>query len=151
MSDDSKKIYLKLKEIRKKKGLTLSDVADKSGMNIQKVGRMERGETQISIDNLNKIAKVLNVPVSSIFKVLDDQDMKSDNEGMKDIEMIPEIYDYLEKLFDKHSIEYDNKTIVYISTEIYNIIGNMKKSIPNDKDSVRVFFQGMSNILERLL
>ena len=40
MSDDSKKIYLKLKEIRKKKGLTLSDVADKSGMNIQKVGRM---------------------------------------------------------------------------------------------------------------
>ena len=151
MSDDSKKIYLKLKEIRKKKGLTLSDVADKSGMNIQKVGRMERGETQISVDNLNKIAKVLNVPVSSIFKVLDDQDMRSDNEGMKDIEMIPEIYDYLEKLFDKHSIEYDNKTIVYISTEIYNIIGNMKKSIPNDKDSVRVFFQGMSNILERLL
>ena len=151
MSDDSKKIYLKLKEIRKKKGLTLSDVADKSGMNIQKVGRMERGETQISVDNLNKIAKVLNVPVSSIFKVLDDQDMRSDNEGMKDIEMIPEIYDYLEKLFDKHSIEYDNKTIVYISTEIYNIIGNMKKSIPNDKDLVRVFFQGMSNILERLL
>ena len=151
MSDDSKKIYLKLKEIRKKKGLTLSDVADKSGMNIQKVGRMERGETQISVENLSKIAKVLNVPVSSIFKVLDDQDMRSDNERMKDIEMIPEIYDYLEKLFDKHSIEYDNKTIVYISTEIYNIIGNMKKSIPNDKDSVRVFFQGMSNILERLL
>lgn len=51
----------KLKNARKKEGLTQLDVADKTGMDVTYYARIERGEINTSYDKLQKIAKVLKI------------------------------------------------------------------------------------------
>jgi transcriptional regulator with XRE-family HTH domain len=57
----SKKVGRKIRIIRKQRGLTQEDIADKSGMHVSTLGRIERGESNPPLQTLNKIAQVLKV------------------------------------------------------------------------------------------
>lgn len=59
MSDDvqnDNKVLLKLRDVRRAKGMSLNSLAEKVGIDYQRVGRIERGETQMTVDMLSKIS-----------------------------------------------------------------------------------------------
>lgn len=51
----------RLREERRARNLTLEDVAEKSGLNWSYIAQIERGERNIGIDNIDTLAKALNV------------------------------------------------------------------------------------------
>jgi transcriptional regulator with XRE-family HTH domain len=57
----------RIRELRKKAGLSQEDVADKAGLNPNYIGRVERGEINVTVDTLFKIAVSLNVGVDEFF------------------------------------------------------------------------------------
>jgi transcriptional regulator with XRE-family HTH domain len=62
-----------LRKARKEAGLSQEEFADKIGINRTYYGNLERGENGASIDKLQKISKVLNVPLSELFEQVEKQ------------------------------------------------------------------------------
>lgn len=58
----------RLREIRKKKGLTQRKLAEIGNMDLSYIGKIERGEQLPSIKSLLKIGKALSIPVTSFFE-----------------------------------------------------------------------------------
>jgi transcriptional regulator with XRE-family HTH domain len=58
----------RIREIRKKKGLSQERVALAAGLDRSYVGGVERGERNVAIVNLNKIAKALNVSLPTLLQ-----------------------------------------------------------------------------------
>ena len=52
--------------LRKKQGLTQSDLADITGIGLNSIARYERDEVQPSIENANQIAQALHVTVDEL-------------------------------------------------------------------------------------
>jgi transcriptional regulator with XRE-family HTH domain len=57
-----------LREARKEAELSQEAFADKLGINRTYYGNLERGENAISIEKLQEISRVLNIPLSELFK-----------------------------------------------------------------------------------
>lgn len=66
-TEENKNIHIKLREIRRARGLTVNTLAEKMGENHQKVGRIERGRRSLTVDYLVKISKALGTPMESLF------------------------------------------------------------------------------------
>lgn len=62
-----------LREARKKAGLSQEEFADKIGINRTYYGNLERGENSASLDKLQKISTVLNIPLSELFEQVEKQ------------------------------------------------------------------------------
>ncbi len=58
----------KIKRIREMLGKTQEEIAEKLSLTAQAYGRMERGETSITTDRLEKIANALGVNADEIMK-----------------------------------------------------------------------------------
>lgn len=56
-----------IRELRKSQGLTQEDLADKAGVHRTYIGMIERGEKNITLSNIEKLASALNIPISEIF------------------------------------------------------------------------------------
>jgi len=61
-----KKVGTRIKDYRIKSGLSQEKLAFAGGLDRTYIGSVERGERNISIINLSKIAKALNVPISDL-------------------------------------------------------------------------------------
>ncbi|MCZ0717840.1 helix-turn-helix domain-containing protein [Aerococcus kribbianus] len=57
-----KQINDQIKALRLEKGLTQAKISEKVGISVNQYSRIERGLTSPTLDNLQSIAKVLNVP-----------------------------------------------------------------------------------------
>jgi transcriptional regulator with XRE-family HTH domain len=55
-----------LRLIRAQKGISQEELADRAGLHRTFVGSVERGERNISIDNVEKLAKALGVMASGL-------------------------------------------------------------------------------------
>jgi transcriptional regulator with XRE-family HTH domain len=53
--------------LRKEKGLSQEALADRCGIHRTYIGGIERGERNVSLENIEKIAKALGVSISSLF------------------------------------------------------------------------------------
>ncbi|KTC65127.1 Regulatory protein munI (plasmid) [Legionella adelaidensis] len=72
------KIGSKIRELRLAKGYSQEGIADAAGMGRTYMGRVERGEQNISIQNLIQIAFALNVEVEALIpKITDLKDPNS--------------------------------------------------------------------------
>lgn len=67
-NDDNKKIYKKLREFRRARGLTTHSLAEKMGENPQKIGRIERGARNLTVDYLVKVSKALETPLNALLE-----------------------------------------------------------------------------------
>ena len=63
-----KEIGSKIRNIRKTKGLSQMELSFKAELDRTYIGSVERGERNIAVINLHKIAKALEVNVSDFFE-----------------------------------------------------------------------------------
>ncbi len=57
----------RLRELRKKAGLSQEELGFKAGLHRTYIGSIERGEQNISVDNINKLAKALKISAKEFF------------------------------------------------------------------------------------
>ncbi len=67
MADINKRVGEKIRSYREKKGLTQEALAFEADLHRAYVGQIERGEKNIGIQNLEKIAKALGIKASKFF------------------------------------------------------------------------------------
>lgn len=64
---ESRKIFARnLKEMRVKQRLSQEKLADIAGLHRTYVGSVERGERNISIDNMERLASALNITIQNL-------------------------------------------------------------------------------------
>lgn len=66
---DLKKLGLRIRELRKTKRLTQDELSELAEMNSKHLGEVERGIINISIQNLDKIAESLGVPIHRLVDI----------------------------------------------------------------------------------
>jgi transcriptional regulator with XRE-family HTH domain len=94
MRDIAKKVGLRIRDVRRQKRLTQEQVAEAAKVNPAYYGRIERGETNVSIERLSNIANVLDVPAAFLLDI----DLSLDNtEKIKGT-----IIEYLHQLNAEH-------------------------------------------------
>ena len=90
--DNKKKLGLKIKELRKRKGLTQEELAELIQMEQNSISVMESGRNFPTLVTLEKIAKVLDVNLSDFF----------DYDYIEDIDVIKaSTEDIISKMDDK--------------------------------------------------
>lgn len=69
MVSDARRIFAsRLRQIRQVKGLSQEELADRAGLHRTYVGSVERGERNISIDNIECLAKALEIDIIELLK-----------------------------------------------------------------------------------
>jgi len=58
----------RLTEVRESQGLTIEDVAERTGLSVSYVSRLENGDRNLSVKNLNLFASALNVDPSELLR-----------------------------------------------------------------------------------
>lgn len=61
-----KKIGEQLSCYRNKQGLTIRELADKCGVNFSNIGKIERGEYNVSIDILSRVCNALDAHIEIV-------------------------------------------------------------------------------------
>ncbi|MBI3793528.1 MAG: helix-turn-helix transcriptional regulator [Nitrospinae bacterium] len=88
----------KIKNLRKASGLTQEKLAEKSGLDAAYLGDVERGRRNLTIDNIEKVAKGLKVEPFRLFLFhLDSRDASVENKAI----IKEKILDYIETLPEK--------------------------------------------------
>jgi transcriptional regulator with XRE-family HTH domain len=59
---------MRLKEIRQSRGLSQEGLADRAGLHRTYVGSVERAERNVSIDNMERIARALEVDITELLR-----------------------------------------------------------------------------------
>lgn len=58
----------RLREERHARGLTLEDLGERADMNWSYIAQIERGERNVSLDNLAALADAVGVPLSDLLR-----------------------------------------------------------------------------------
>jgi len=61
-------IYERIRLLRTQQNMTLKELSERAGLSISFLSQVERGNSSLAITSLQKIAEVLNVPMSSFFE-----------------------------------------------------------------------------------
>lgn len=67
MADILELVGKRIRDIRKSKSLSQEQLGEKSGFHFTYIGGLERGERNISLSNLAKIAEALEVDIRDLF------------------------------------------------------------------------------------
>ncbi len=62
----------RIRVLRRAQGLSQEDLAHKSALDRSYVGSVERGERNVSIDNITALARALNVPINEMLTFPDE-------------------------------------------------------------------------------
>lgn len=60
-------VGLKIKNLRNERGMTLKELSEKSELSTGFLSQLERGLTTIAVDSLERIAEILDVPLTHFF------------------------------------------------------------------------------------
>lgn len=64
----------KVRELRKERGLSQEDLGELSGFHFSYIGGLERGERNVSLENLAKVAETLGVDIGELFGYVHEYD-----------------------------------------------------------------------------
>lgn len=108
----------RIRQVRKSKGLTQEELAEKAGINASYMGTVERGDRNISIETLEKIMKGLDVTPTDFFQFheIESDDLKNENDKL--LEM-------MKSLLYNRPVE-ENKLIYRVIKDILIILDSRK-------------------------
>ena len=117
-------IYQKLKQLRKERGLTLNNLAEKMGADYQQISRIERGKSRLTIDVLMKMADALETPVSDIMKIRPEEEtaiiiQNRKDEGSFVQEMLALVLEKIDTLFQEAKVQVSPQTKAMLTSKIY--------------------------------
>jgi transcriptional regulator with XRE-family HTH domain len=81
MSDQTRRIGLRLRELRRLNSLTTRELATRSGLSASMISQIETGRTNASIASLQRIAATLGVPIGEFFMEQNDEPPTSDGQA----------------------------------------------------------------------
>lgn len=99
-----KNIGKRIKELRKKSGMTQGELAIGVGVTYQQIQKYEKGTSSISTDKLFKIAEILGINIDMLLKEeeVDENELDSSNiSDTPDMDYISKIARYVRKIKDK--------------------------------------------------
>lgn len=67
MVNHSKKLGIRVRELRKGKHLSQEQLAERAGLSVQYLGSIERGEANPTLSSLGKLAAALGVSFAELF------------------------------------------------------------------------------------
>lgn len=111
-----KRIYEKLREFRRARGISVDDLARELGENSQKVGRIERGQRSLTVDYLLKISKALSTPIEAILE----DEKPNDFQGVFDSNVLNDVVVLVEEITLK--LGYTPHQKAKIISKIYELI-----------------------------
>jgi transcriptional regulator with XRE-family HTH domain len=76
MDDLLRKVGDRVREIRKSRGFSQEELGERSSLHYTYIGKVERGEKNITLESLVKITQALDVSLEEFFSLVDP---KSDN------------------------------------------------------------------------
>lgn len=74
-----------LKQLRKKQGLTLAELAERTGSHVGNLSRIERGVAKPSLDLLYRLADALGLTITDIFSVAENRRLDPDQVALNAI------------------------------------------------------------------
>lgn len=80
---DAIQLGKKIQELRKEKGMTQEDLADKTGLNIRTIQRIENGDVDPRSYTLNQIAEALGVEIKDLVRDENNQNKPRETETRK--------------------------------------------------------------------
>ena len=149
---DNQKIGIFIKELRKEKGLTQKDLADKLNITDRAVSKWERGLNCPDISLLDDLSRILEVSVIEILKGQKlDNDEKINNKELVETMTFANkgLKDKIKKVVDLISIMI--VSFITILLLFYNVKGyyySIKTYKTNNLDYINKYEIGISNILE---
>ena len=66
---DREQLGKRIRKLRSKKKLTQEKLAERAGLHWKYLGEVERGIPTISVENLNKVASALDVPLTTLLDI----------------------------------------------------------------------------------
>lgn len=69
----SKEIGAAIRARRKELGLSQEQLAEKVGVSYQQIQRYENGSSMLNVENFQRIAKILNIPMAYFFTLSQEQ------------------------------------------------------------------------------
>ena len=69
INDLRRNLGLRILDLRKSGGLTQEELGEKAGLSYKFIGELERGEVNVSIDSLLKIAEALGIKIGDLFSM----------------------------------------------------------------------------------
>lgn len=115
----------KLKELRKKMGLTQSQFADKAGFSRSTISEYENGTRKITLEAIQKLAAITNTNASDWI----DEDINVDIKAFDGLKMVINALYENGNINDKGEISEENKKLLYkmLDQEIPVYIKSLKK------------------------
>jgi XRE family transcriptional regulator, regulator of sulfur utilization len=74
----AKKLGERIRVLRVEKGLSQEQLGERSGLHTNYIGQVERGEKNVTIESLLKIARSLEIPLEQLFHSVDPLDRKNE-------------------------------------------------------------------------
>jgi len=136
---EDKNIYLKIRDIRQARGLTVNSLAEKIGEDHQKVGRIERGKRSLTIDYLMKISKALDTPLEDFLKSADPAKEAPSPENSLDL--LNDIVIAVEENHSRLPISLDAKSKGKFISKVYELA--LKFPQPQQRLFLESFFEGL--------
>lgn len=65
--DMRKKLGERIRELRKSAGITQEELGEKAELNYKFIGELERGQVNVSLDSIVRIAEALGVKIGDLF------------------------------------------------------------------------------------
>jgi transcriptional regulator with XRE-family HTH domain len=128
-------IYKKIRQIRKERGLTLNNLADKIGTDYQQISRIERGKSRLTIDILMKMAKALDTPIYDIVesrsedkKYLTHHTKAHHEIALSSQDILATILEKIELFSSRLSIAFPPQVKASITSKIYGQAQEMSKA-----------------------
>lgn len=137
---EEKRIFEKLREFRRARGISVDDLAKELGENSQKVGRIERGQRSLTVDYLLRISKALSTPIETI---LEDQKTK---EVAFDSNILNDVVVLVEELSNKFPMGVNSQQKAKMISKVYELIlklpdENQRAFFNLLRESLKILFQ----------
>ena len=73
MSDIAKTVGRRLRSCRQAQAFSQEKLAERAGLHPTYIGQVERGEKNLTIESLEKIAGALNMPIADVFERIEER------------------------------------------------------------------------------